>query len=90
MHVFGDIEFLGFELSHSISSMDSTQVGFILFTVIILIGLILTIGPKSKGRTESFRDTIRHDKKPLIGLLVVLPIFLIGYIWAFLWVFRII
>lgn len=87
MHVFGDIEFLGFEISHSLSSLDSTQMGFIVFTVIVLIGIILTIGPKSKGRTESFRETIRHDKKPLIGLLVVLPIFLIGYVWAFLWVF---
>lgn len=87
MHVFGDIEFLGFELSNSLSSLDSTQVGFIIFTVIVLIGIILTIGPKSKGRIESFRDTIRHNKKPLIGLLVVLPIFLMGYVWAFLWVF---
>jgi len=87
MHVFGDIEFLGFEISNTISSLDTTQVGFILFTLTVLIGLILTIGPKTKGKTKSFRDTIRHDKKPLIGLLVVLPIFLIGYIWAFLWVF---
>lgn len=87
MHVFGDIEFLGFEISHAITSLDTTQVGFILFTLIVLIGIVLTIGPKTKGKTESFRDTIRHDKKPLIGLFVVLPIFLIGYIWAFLWVF---
>ena len=87
MHVFGDIEFLGFEISHAITSLDTTQVGFILFTLIVLIGIILTIGPKTKGKNESFRDTIRHDKKPLIGLFVVLPIFLIGYVWAFLWVF---
>jgi len=87
MHVFGDIEFLGFEISHAISSLDTTQVGFILFTFLILVGIILTIGPMSKGRTESFRDTIRHDKKPLIGILVVLPVFLIGYVWAFLWLF---
>lgn len=87
MHVFGDIEFLGFEISHAITSLDTTQVGFILFTLIVLIGIVLTIGPKTKGKTKSFRDTIRHDKKPLIGLLVVLPIFVIGYIWAFLWVF---
>jgi len=87
MHVFGDIEFLGFEISHAITSLDTTQVGFILFTLIVLIGIVLTIGPKTKGKTKSFRDTIRHDKKPLIGLFVVLPIFLIGYIWAFLWVF---
>ena len=87
MHVFEDIKFLGFELSDVVSSLDTTQVGFIVFTLIILIGVILTIGPKSKGKTKSFRDTIRHDKKPLIGILVVLPIFVIGYIWAFLWIF---
>ena len=87
MEILEDFEFFIFELSYSISSLSSTQWGFIVFSIIVFGGIALVIGPKSKGRTESFRETLRHDKKPAIGLFVVLPIFVIGYIWAFTLIF---
>ena len=87
MEAIDDIVFVIVEWFISLSYLNSTQLGFIVFSIMVFGGIILVIGPKSKGRTESFRDTIRHDKRPLIGLFVVLPIFVIGYIWAFTMIF---
>jgi len=87
MTILEDLDFFVFELSNSISSMDTTQWGFIVFSIMVFGGIIWTIAPKTKGRTESFRETLRHDKKPAIGLFIVLPIFVIGYIWAFTLIF---
>jgi hypothetical protein len=87
MEILEDFEFFLFELSRSISSLDTTQWGFIVFSIMVFVGITWTIAPKTKGRTESFRDTIFHDKRSLIGLFVVLPIFVIGYIWAFTLIF---
>lgn len=87
MTLLEDFDFFVFEVSRSISSLDNTQWGFIVFTVLVISGVLLTIGPKSKEKTESFRETLRHDKKPVIGLFIVLPIFVIGYLWAFTLIF---
>ena len=85
MGLLEEIEFRIFELSFF--SLTTTQWGFIVFTMIIVTGIILVMGKKPIGKTETFRETIRHDKKPVIGLFVVLPIFLVGYIWAFFYIF---
>lgn len=87
MEAIDDIVFVIVEWFISLSYLNSTQLGFIVFSIMVFGGIAIVIGPKSKGRTESFRDIIRHDKRPLIGLFVVLPIFVIGYIWAFTLVF---
>lgn len=87
MKILEDLEFFIFELSYSISSLSTTQWGFIVFSILVFGSMILVIAPKSKGMIELFRGTLRHDKKPVIGLFVVLPIFVIGYIWAFSWIF---
>ena len=87
MEAIDDIVFVVVEWFISLSYLTTTQLGFIVFSIMVFGGIAIVIGPKSKGRTESFRETLRHDKKPAIGLFVVLPIFVIGYIWAFTLIF---
>ena len=83
-----ELEFQSIELSYSLSTMSNAQWGFIVFSIMIFGAIILIMGKKSKGRTETFSETLRHDKKPIIGLFVVLPIFIIGYAWSFLYIFH--
>ena len=87
MNIGGDMEFFIFELTNSLSSFTTAQWGYVVFGLMIVGSIILVMDGKSKGKTETLRETIRHDKRPLIGLFVVLPIIVIGYIWSFFIIF---